>query len=281
MGELLSTQAFTNKRRRDEINQLIDDKNKEIKPGYQNQINQFVRFCEREGLQEDAEAMIDFLYTSIVVEEVKKTTWELRLVSVRRYLAVTYGIDTKGDKTITDALKTFRDMFNHKERAHQIRIEGKSAGNKNEILEMINKLPTRPKAITFVNLITANRPSEMVSMRIRDFNLEAREVGVYLEKQSKWHTKRLHQEVVKAVRDYIREFKLKPDDYFVGRYNYRKSGKYESVEISEIGYTKALQSWTGLTAYNFRKTQVVAMHEAGADLPTIAKQTGHNSLEVL
>lgn len=53
------------------------------------------------------------------------------------------------------------------------------------------------------------------------------------------------------------------------------------MEISETGYWKSLQRWTGLTGYNFRKSQVVAMHEAGADLSTIAKQTGHKSLETL
>ena len=144
---------------------------------------------------------------------------------------------------------------------------------------MIYQLPIRERAITYVNLITANRPSEMVRMRIKDFNLEGRFVSVYLEKQSKWHNKRLTQDVVKVIREYIRTYKLKPDDYFVGRVY--KGGRYESVEISEIGYTKALTKWTGLTGYNLRKSQVVAMHEAGADLPTIAKQTGHKSLEVI
>ena len=60
-----------------------------------------------------------------------------------------------------------------------------------------------------------------------------------------------------------------------------KNGRYESTIISEIGYYKALQRWTGLTGYNFRKSQVVAMHAAGADISTIAQQTGHQSLETL
>lgn len=81
------------------------------------------------------------------------------------------------------------------------------------------------------------------------------------------------------MKDYIKAYGLKPSDYFVGRVY--KGGRYASEGISEIGYTKSLQKWTGLTAYNFRKSQVVAMHERGADLPTIAKQTGHKSLEVL
>lgn len=100
-----------------------------------------------------------------------------------------------------------------------------------------------------------------------------------LKKQKRWHTKRLTPEVINAIEVYIREYCLKPDDYFVGRVY--KSGRYESTAISEIGYCKTLQRWTGLTGYNFRKSQVVAMHAAGADLPAIAQQTGHKSLETL
>ncbi|WP_251048054.1 hypothetical protein [Planococcus sp. ISL-109] len=59
-----------------------------------------------------------------------------------------------------------------------------------------------------------------------------------------------------------------------------KNGRYESTAISEIGYYSFLQRWTGLTGYNFRKSQVVAMHAAGADLSTIAQQTGHQSLDL-
>lgn len=55
----------------------------------------------------------------------------------------------------------------------------------------------------------------------------------------------------------------------------------KSTAISEIGYYSFLQRWTGLTGYNFRKSQVVAMHAAGADISTIAQQTGHQSLETL
>ncbi len=101
-----------------------------------------------------------------------------------------------------------------------------------------------------------------------------------MKKQKRWHTKRLTKDVINAIELYINEYGLRADDYFVGRVY--KNGRYESTAISEIGYCKALQRWTGgLTGYNFRKSQVVAMHAAGADLPTIAQQTGHKSLETL
>ena len=99
------------------------------------------------------------------------------------------------------------------------------------------------------------------------------------EEQKRWHTKRLTPEIIHAIDVYIREYDLKADNYFVGRVY--KNGRYKSTAISEIGYGKALKRWTGITGYNFRKSQVVAMHAAGADLPTIAQQTGHQSLETL
>lgn len=47
------------------------------------------------------------------------------------------------------------------------------------------------------------------------------------------------------------------------------------------GERELMDRATGLTGYNFRKTQVSHMHEKGADLSTIAKQTGHKSLQTL
>lgn len=279
MGELVQKHSFETRRRHAELEQIVKDKEKEIKPGYQSQIKLFQEYCAATDQPANVTAMLDYLYTSITEQRVKKTTWELRLVAIRRHLTVTDGINFADQPQVGSTLKALRAFFKEEGRADQIRLEGKSAVNKEELMGMIQALPVREKAITLINLVTANRPSEMVRLRIKDFNLEGRFVSVYLEKQSKWHNKRLHPEAVKAVRDYIRAYKLKGDDFFVGRVF--KGGRYESVEISEIGYTKSLQKWTGLTGYNFRKSQVVAMHEAGADLPTIAKQTGHKSLEVI
>lgn len=279
MGELIQKNSFETRKRHAELEQIVLDKEKEIKPGYLPQIKLFLAYCRDTDQPDNVQGMLDYLYTSIIQEKVKKTTWELRLVAIRRYLIVTHAVVFEEEPQVASTLKALRAFFKEEGRADQIRLDGKSAVDKQELLDMIYKLPVREKAIAYVNLITANRPSEMVRMKIKDFNLEGRSVSVYLEKQSKWHNKRLTQEVVKAVRDYIRAFKLKKNDYFVGRVY--KSGRYESVEISEIGYTKALAKWTGLTGYNLRKSQVVAMHEAGADLPTIAKQTGHKSLEVI
>lgn len=279
MGEVVQKQSFETRRRHQERKSSIQDKNNEIPARYDGDIRRFLAYCVETDQVDGTESMLDYLYVSLKVQKVKKTTWERRLAAIRKHLSVTYGIDFKAEPGVANELAAMRKMFTEEQHSKQIQLKGKSAGDKQELLDMIHKLPVRERAITLVNLITAGRPSEMVRLKIKDFNLEGRSLDVYLKKQKTYHNKRLTLEVVKAVKDYIRAYKLKPDDYFIGRVY--KGGRYESVEMSEIGYTKSLQRWTGLTGYNFRKTQVVSMHEAGADLPTIAKQTGHKSLETL
>ena len=50
-------------------------------------------------------------------------------------------------------------------------------------MDTLNKLPIRAKAICLVNLVTANRPNEMVRLKIADFDIKNRSVHVYLKKQ--------------------------------------------------------------------------------------------------
>lgn len=281
LKKIVGVESFETRKRHLALENLVEEKSKEIKKGYVGEIRRFLEYCTETSQQDNVKAMLDYLYISIVDKKAKKTTWELRLVAIRRHLVVAHEVDFSTYPEVAPTLKALRELFTKEEHADQIRIQGKSAVDKPELMDAINDLPIREKAICLVNLVTANRPSEMVRLQVKHFNLESRSVSIYLLKQKTWHEKRLTLEAVKAVRDYIRKYKLRQDDYFVGRFNFRKSGVYESVEISEIGYTKALQRWTGWTAYNFRKTQVLSMHEAGADLPTIAKQTGHKSLETI
>lgn len=279
MGNVIKKQSFETRKRHNERKSHIEEKNNEIPERYNGDIKRFLQYCTDTDQPDGTESMLDYLYVSLKVHLVKKNTWERRLAAIRKHLSVTYGVDFKAEPGVAAELSAMRKMYNEEQHADQIRLQGKSAVDKQELLDMVYKLPVREKAITYVNLVTASRPSEMVRLKVEHFDLEGRTLNVYLKKQGIWHSKRLTQEVVKAVRDYIKAFKLKPSDYFIGRVY--KGGRYQSVEISEIGYTKALQKWTGLTGYNFRKSQVVSMHEAGADLPTIAKQTGHRSLETL
>lgn len=257
----------------------IEKQMEEIPRQYEGDIRRYKEYCCSTGQIVGTEPMFDYLYISLTEQRVKKTTWERRLAAIRKYLSVIHRIEFKGEARVTYELSAMRKMYREDRYAHLLQVRGKSAVDKKKLMDILNTLPIRARAICLVNLVTANRPNEKFRLRVRDFDLKNRFVYVYLKKQKRWHTKRLTLEVVNQISIYIREYALKPDDYFVGRVY--KSGCYESTDISEIGYYKALQRWTELTGYNFRKSQVLAMHAAGADLPTIAKQTGHQSLETL
>lgn len=278
-GDSILQESVNNRNRRTKRKVHVEQKNNEIPDRYEGDIRRYLEYCLQTEQPDGKEALLDYLYGSLMEQKVKKTTWERRLAAVKKHLATIHRIDFNREAEVMGELSAMRKIYEEEHNADLIRVQGKLSVDKGELLEMILKLPTREKAICLVNLITANRTNEMVRMKIKDFNLEDRTVDVYLMKQKQWHTKRLTQDAIKMVKNYMIEYRLKPDDYFVGRI-YR-GGRYESVEISETGYWKSLQCWTGLTGYNFRKSQVVAMHEAGADLPTIAKQTGHRSLKTL
>ena len=279
LSNVIDSQTFINKRRHDERKKRIIEEENKVPEKYKYDIEQFINFCRHTGQPEDEEALLDFLYVSVVNEKVKKTTWEKRLYAIKKYLSIQYKINIQSDSEISKDISMLRKIYEDEENKELNYLGGKRPVDKQELLEMIRRLPTREKAICIVNLITASRPSEMRKIKIADFDLPNRSLRFYLQKQKTWHEKRLTQECVKAVQDYIDEYNLKPHNHFVGRLN--KKREYIDVEVSDSGYRYMLKEWIGLTPYNLRKTQVTAMHLAGADLPTVAKQTGHKSLETL
>lgn len=188
-----------------------------------------------------------------------------------------YGLFETAEQAQRIAL--LRQMYNNDEHAEQKRIQGQVAQPKDEVMSMINKLDVRAKAIALFNLITACRPSEMIAVQIKHIDLNNRSVSVYMKKQKEWKTKRLTLECVNAIRDYIKAYGLKENDFLVGKVD--KHNNYTSVEISDVAYRKAIHKWLGFAPYTLRKTQITAMHENGADIATIAKQSGHKSLETI
>lgn len=276
-GNVVYKQDFENRRRHVEREKKTEEIKSRISPGYLSDIRGFVNYCKETNQAENATAFLDYLYVSVVEERVKKNTWEKRVVAIRKHFLVTYGITF--DEDVREEIGWLRKLYEEDGREGLIREKGKSPVNKEHLLNIISELDIRANAICLVALITANRPNEMVRLQIKHFDLDAPMVSVYLRKQRKWHNKRLNQDTAQVVRSYIQEFKLQPEDYFIGRVN--KSGVYESSPISETAYRKQLKKWTGYAPYNFRKTQVLSMHTAGADLSTIAKQTGHQSLQTL
>lgn len=91
--------------------------------------------------------------------------------------------------------------------------------------------------------------------------------------------KRLTLECVQAVKRYIIACELQSDDYFIGAAD--KWENHTSRQIHEDSYAQSIHSWLGFAPYTFRKTQITAMYQKGADIPTIAKQSGHKSHQTI
>lgn len=74
-------------------------------------------------------------------------------------------------------------------------MRGVRAENQEEVIALINKFNTnnkseiRKRAICYLNLITANRPSEMVRLKVSDIDLINRKVWVMLKKQGEMKEK--------------------------------------------------------------------------------------------
>lgn len=134
-------------------------------------------------------------------------------------------------------------------------------------------------ALCLVNLITANRPSEMVRLKVSDFDLENNTVQVMMVKQGEMKEKRLTLECVQAIQNCIVACELIAAEYFVGAAD--KWGNQTSRQISEVSYNQAIQSWLGFELYTFHKTQITTMYQKGADIPTIARQSGHKSHQTI
>lgn len=277
IGNVIFAEDFETKRRHEERKNYINVKLKEIPKSYKSDIKNYIEFCYRTNQDENIESLLDYLFVSVTEQKVKFSTWEKRLYAIKKYLSNFYSVSY--DQQFKVQVDMIKEKYHEKENVELTMTKGKSAVDKLELLEMIYKLDVRAKAICLLSLITASRPSEMVVIKIKHFDLEARNLGVYLIKQKKWTYKRLDLETVKAIREYIKEYKLTEEDYFVGRKD--KHENFYAVEVSETAYRNMLKRWTGLSPYNFRKTQVSSMHKKGADLPTIAKQTGHQSLQTL
>lgn len=273
MSELITLKKLQHAKQRADLIEQV----RTIPERYAGDIRLFAGYCTETRQKEDGEALLNYLAYSIEAQKVKKSTFERRYAAVKKHLEITHGLDMTPDQQET--LSQLRAVFQLEAYKDQTRREGQPPAIKSEVMEMVRAMAPREKAICLVNLITANRPTEMVRMRIRDFDFTGRSVAVYLKKQNEWHNKRLTQETVKAVRDYIETYKLRPDDYFVGRVS--RWGHYESAQITEGGYYKLIRRLLGFAPYTLRKTQVSAMHEAGADAHTIAQQTGHQSIKTL
>lgn len=249
---------------------------------YEPDFKLFERFCFKEGLEIDFSSMEFYLHGSITKERVRLSTFNRRAAGVKYWLADDGHSQTKEQE---ERVRILRQMYNDEAYLRLKPMIGVRAEKQGDILRLIERFDTndksdiRKRAICLVNLITANRPSEMVRLKVSDFDLPNRSVWVMMKKQGQMKEKRLTLECVQAVEKYIRIHALSSDDYFVGAAD--KWGNYTSRQILEVSYNNAIHAWMNFAPYTFRKTQITAMYNNGADIPTIAKQSGHKSHQTI
>lgn len=198
------------------IEKVIEQKKEVYRPDFE----RFIRFCEVEQREPSFDAMEKYLHESIVEQGVKYSTFNRRAAGIQYYLKDVLNLEQTTEQQ--KRIQIIRQLYNTEDYLRLKPMRGVRAERQEEVLSIINKYDTnkkadiRKRAICFVNLITANRPSEMVRLKVSDFDLENRTVLVMLKKQGEMKEKRLTLECVKAVQKYVQSFQLSDDDYFVG-----------------------------------------------------------------
>ena len=250
---------------------------------YQSDYDRFLRFCHLEEREPNFDALEKYLNHSVVDQRVKLSTFNRRAAGVQFFLKDVCNLSQTAEQK--KRIQLIRKLYSTEEYLRLKPMRGVRAERQEEVLQLINKFDTtkkadiRKRAICFVNLITANRPSEMVRLKVSDFDLENRTVWVMLKKQGEMKEKRLTIECVNAIKKYIQVCGLQGDDYFVGAAD--RWGNYRNRMITERSYNRLIHEWLGFAPYTLRKTQITHMHKKKADLATIAKQSGHKSLQTI
>lgn len=265
------------------VQHTIEKIREQKKMVYQYDYDRFLRFCERELREPDFDALEKYLHHSVVDQRVKLSTFNRRAAGVQFFLKDVFNLSQTAEQK--KRIQLIRKLYNTEAYLRLKPMRGVRAERQEEVLQLINKYDTtkkadiRKRAICFVNLITANRPSEMVRLKVSDFDLENRTVWVMLKKQGEMKEKRLTIECVNAIKKYLQVCGLQGDDYFVGAAD--RWGNYRSRMITERSYNRLIHEWLGFAPYTLRKTQITHMHKKKADLATIAKQSGHKSLQTI
>lgn len=277
---LFSLQQYKMQQQKDETIQAMKKKKLDM---YKPDFNLFRVFCEKNFLALNFDSLELYLHELITQQHVRLSTFNRRFAGVKYWLVNQYGLQMTNEQE--SGVKMLRSLYNEEDYLRLKSMRGIRAEKQTDVLRLIDRYDTgkksdiRKRAICLVNLITANRPSEMVRLKVSDFDLENRTVQVMMVKQGDMKEKRLTLECVQAVKDYIKACELIADDYFVGAAD--KWGNHTSRQISEVSYNQAIQSWLGFAPYTFRKTQITAMYQKGADIPTITKQSGHKSHQTI
>ncbi|MER2007037.1 MAG: site-specific integrase [Psychrobacillus sp.] len=250
---------------------------------YKSDFKLFEKFCGLNYLPLDFNSLSIYLHQSVKVDRVRLSTFNRRAAGVKYWLKNILGLSPTEQQNQETAM--LRKLYSTEDFLRLKQMRGVKVETQSEVLRLIDRFDTnkpldiRKRAVCLVNLYTANRPSEMVRLKVSDFELGNRSVHVQLIKQGEMATKRLTLETVEAVMKYIVTFNLQKNDYFVGKID--KWGNYTSKQIKEDTYNARINGWLGFPPYTLRKTQITTMYKNGADLPTIAKQSGHKSHQTI
>ncbi len=280
-NSIIRLNHFQDDKRIKEIKGLTKEKKKK---DYEGEFNLFKKWCSLNHYSIDFFGAEKYLLYEVEVKGVRLNTMNRKVAALRFYLS---EIDDHIEpEAFNDTVQALRELYNFEPYLDKKGINPVTfAMQKEEALSLINKYNTekpediRIYAICLVNLITANRPSEMVRLLVKDFDFSRREVAVKLIKQKTLHRKRLTMEAILAMQRYMSTFKLAPDDFFVGKVD--KWGNYNSVQINPNTYRQNIKKWIEVAPYTLRKTQITSMHRNKADLATIARQSGHKSVQTI
>lgn len=249
---------------------------------YKYDIKHFIAFCDEQFLPQNYNSLKLYLHHSLTVQRIKYSTFERRLAGVKFHLK---SLGQQPTEIELEEIRLVRALYNEPDYLRLKPQVGQRAEKQDEVLRLIDRFDTddpsdiRIRAICLVNLITACRPTEMVRIQMKDFDMQSRTVWIMQTKQGSMVEKRLTLECVQAIERYRRTFDLQPDHYFVGKMD--KWGHYHSVKMHESSYHRSTKKWLGFAPYTFRKTQITSMYNKGADIPTIAKQSGHKSHQTI
>lgn len=153
------------------IQEQIDKKSKM----YASDFKRFKQYIEQRSLELSFESLEAYLLHTVKTG-LKLSTFNRRSASVKHFLVNELGhLESEGQKK---RIALLRQMYNDTDYAKQKQVSGQVAQPKEEVMAMIYKLDVRAKAIALFNLITACRPSEMVTINIGDIDLQNRSVKV-------------------------------------------------------------------------------------------------------
>lgn len=278
MGAEKNVIDFENIMENKKVDAAINQQMKKKSDMYAGDMKRFNDYCQQTNKAITFDSLEKYLFYTITEQKLKLSTFNRRCAGVTYFLINEYGL-TQTEKQ-KQRINVIRDMYNNEEYKDGKQMEGKSALAHGEVMDRINELAIRERAICLLSLVTASRPSELIQLQVKHINLDNRTMNVWLQKQGKWHTKRLTKECVDTLRAYFKEYQLESEHFVVCKTERKQIVRNES--ISDTALRKMMKKHLdGLTPYNLRKTQATHMYNNSNDLALVSEQTGHKDLQTL